>query len=201
MFPVPVQTPMPRSVRFNSPKIKTPVEWLFTALQNRRRPGEACEIYASLADAVKIHPVGIIPHSDPGDSKMKLILYDGPSDTLNTVVECRIGQLMMSGHAVQSPQLPLGSCVLRPATMDRMLFYKHLDYYVRRNGAWHLGRVAVWDGPPPEWHELPVAILFYVENDTVDHGLAMFRRVDDPLFPYPDHPLVPLFLSGKRSAD
>ena len=129
---------------------------------------------------------------------MKLVLYDGPSDTLNTVVECRIGQLMMSGHAVQPHQLPPGSCELTPATMDRVLYYKHLDFYVRRNGAWHLGRVAVWDGPPPEWHELPPALLFYVENDTVDHGLAMFRRVDDPLFPYPDHPMVPLFLSGKR---
>jgi hypothetical protein len=128
---------------------------------------------------------------------MKLVLYDGPSDKLNTVVECRIGQLMMSGDAVQPPRLAVGSGNLTPATKDRVQHYQHLDYYVRRDGAWHLGRVAVWDGPPPEWHVLPKAILFYVENDTVDHGIQLFTRVDEPGFPFPDHPLVPLFLSGK----
>jgi hypothetical protein len=76
-----------------------------------------------------------------------------------------------------------------------------LDYYVRRDGAWHLGRVAVWDGPPPEWHELPKAVLFHVENDSGEHGIKMFARVDEPGFPYPDHPLAALFLSGKRTAD
>jgi len=131
---------------------------------------------------------------------MKLVLYDGPNDKLNTVVECRIGQLMMSGHAVQPYQLPFGSCDLTPATKDRVQYYQHLDYYVRREGAWHLGRVAIWDGTPPEWHVMPKALLFYVESDTADHGIRMFARVDEPGFPYSGHPLALLFLSGKKSA-
>ena len=127
---------------------------------------------------------------------MKLVLYNGPSGKLNTVVECRIGQLMMSGHAVQPLQLPTGNCEMVPATKDRVQHYRHLDYYVRWDGLWKLGRVAVWDGPPPEWHVLPKAILFRGENDTNDHGIAMFARVGEATFPFPDHPLVPIFLAG-----
>ena len=50
---------------------------------------------------------------------MQLVLYDGPSGTLKTVVTCRIGQLMMSGHAVQPLQLAPGSCELVPAALLR----------------------------------------------------------------------------------